>query len=297
LSAADRKLLVVAGPTASGKTALALRLADHFPLALISADSMQVYRGMDIGTAKPGPEERRRFALIDVADPGEGYSAGRFARDASAACEEAWKASQLPCLVGGSGLYLRALLQGLAEVPPIPAALRAEIAALEPAQALAELRRLDPETAGKIEIQNPRRVGRALEVIKATGKGLAAWQGESRPGLEYGALLGYCLDPGAEALAARIHRRNQAAFAMGWPDEAHALARHFGKEAVLSTGAIGYAELLSFSPEVAKPLIELRTRQYSRRQRTWFKKEPLLQAVADGVGIEHQVKAFIEGGT
>ena len=297
MNAAERKLLVIAGPTASGKSALALRLAGHFPLALISADSMQVYRGMDIGTAKPGPEERRRFALIDVADPGEGFNAGRFAREATAACEEAWNAGRMPCLVGGSGLYLRALLQGLAEMPPIPAALRAEISGLPAAEALAELKRLDPETAGKIESQNPRRVSRALEVFKASGKGLSAWQRESRPALQFGALLGYCLDPGHEALAARIHRRNQAAFAMGWPDEAHALARHFGKEALLSTGAIGYAELLSMKPEEAKPLIELRTMQYARRQRTWFKKEPLLKAIADGVGIEQSLQEFIEGGT
>jgi tRNA dimethylallyltransferase len=288
--------MVLAGPTASGKTGLALKLAERLPLRLISADSMQVYRGMDIGTAKPMGADRSRFALIDVADPGEGYSAGRFAREAAEACETAWKEGTVPCLVGGSGLYLRALLRGMAEVPPIPAALRAEIEAMDPGARAAELSRLDPETAAAIEMKNPRRVSRALEVLKSTGKGLLAWQKAGHAGaLRYGALLGFCLERDPADLAKRVRQRNLDALERGWAAEAAALAARHGAEAMKATGAIGYAELLEMAPEKAMPLIETRTLQYARRQRTWFRKEPDLRPEADFAKIEQAATSFTKG--
>lgn len=295
MNGAEKKLLIIAGPTGSGKSSLALRLAGELPLRLISADSMQIYRGMDIGTSKPPPGQRERFALIDVADPGEGFSAGRFAKLAKASCVEAWNASLMPCVVGGSGLYLSALLHGIADIPAIDSRIRSLVEAMASGHRIEELTRLDPETAAKTELKNPRRVSRALEVIMATGKGLAAWQRESqKQGLACDARLGFCLNPDPAELRNKIKKRNHAAFAAGWPDEAHALARHFGADAIRSTGAIGYAELLDLPPAEAKDLIELRTLQYARRQRTWFRREAELQWLFDETAIENQVRQFFK---
>jgi tRNA dimethylallyltransferase len=299
LNAAKRQLLLIAGPTASGKTALALHLARSLPLRLISADSMQVYRGMDIGTAKPALGQRERFALIDVVDPGEAYSAGRFARDAAVACENAWSSGQVPCLCGGSGLYLRALITGMADLPAISPELRAEIGAMPPEERRSELSRLDPQTASVTDLKNPRRVSRALEVLRATGKGLSAWQRES-PGKPLNAQesLGFCLSPSQETLELRIQRRNREALSGGWLDEVRHLAEKYGPEALRSTGAIGYSELLDvaagkLSLAEAAMLIERRTLQYARRQKTWFRRERALTWSDDILEIETACRHFL----
>jgi tRNA dimethylallyltransferase len=296
LSVAERKIVVLGGPTASGKTELALRLADALPLSLVSADSMQVYRGMDIGTSKPSVALRRRFALVDVADPGEGYSAGRFAREAASACERAWSEGLVPMVVGGSGLYIRALLNGLADLPPVPLAVRRSVESMPADARVAELRRLDAESLTGLDLDNPRRVGRALEILISTGKGLKAWQRDSHVrSLDYGPSLGFWLDPEPSVLAARIHARNEAALAAGWLDEARGLAARYGREALVGTGAIGYAELLDMEPADAAPRIEIRTRQYARRQRTWFRKEACLSRENNGEAILRAATEFIRG--
>jgi len=292
---------MIVGPTASGKTDLALRLGNDLPLALISADSMQVYRGMDIGTAKPPSEQRKQFALIDFVEPGNQYSAGQFARDATRCCEEAWNRGQVPCLVGGSGLYLRSLLQGTTDLPPIPSEIRAQVEAMPTNLRIERLMQCDPESAAKIELRNPRRVSRALEVFLSTGRGLLSWQRDStRNALVLDQRLGFCLDPKSEELRDRIRMRNKIAMQDGWLDETRHLAEQYGADQIRATGAIGYSELLDVAEgrltlEEAEERIEIRTWQYARRQRTWFRSEAGLLWNSDFEEIEKAVHQFIKG--
>ncbi len=303
MSAVDRPLLLIAGPTASGKTDLALALKRRFPLSLISADSMQVYRGMDIGTAKPPQPSRSLFEGLDLTDPGEGFSAGRFASMAVAAAERAWSSGLLPCVVGGTGLYLRALTHGLAEIPPIPAALRARLAALPAAELASQLQRRDPAAAAGLDLKNPRRVQRAVEVLEATGRSIVEWHKEGRGGplaANPRLMLGLKLEP--QELRQRIAARTLEMLKGGWPEEALALEGRWGAEALASTGAIGYPEALALaqgrlSLSEAAAEITLRTTQYARRQRTWFNKEEGIVWVEAGeLGkISALVSSFLEG--
>jgi tRNA dimethylallyltransferase len=276
-----RPLLVLVGPTASGKTGFAERLAGALPLRLISADSQQVYRGMDIGTAKPLGPDREAWALLDVVDPGQSFSAGEFCRQAAPLCEAAWAEGKLPVIAGGTGLYLKALLQGLAEIPPIPdevrAGLEAEFQSHGLAPLLALLDEADPILAATVDRQNPRRILRALEVFEATGQPLSQWQAQTTtPALVPGKALWLGLDPGKEALEKRITQRVDACLATGWLDEVKALAARWGQDPLRKSAAIGYPELLDVSLgaqtlDQAREAILLRTKQYAKRQRTWFK--------------------------
>jgi tRNA dimethylallyltransferase len=273
-------VLVICGPTAGGKTALAEALAQRQPLSLLSADSQLVYRGLDIGTAKPAPAQRSHWGLIDLVDPGQGFSAGEFCRQAMPLAQAAWAGGKLPAFVGGTGLYLKALLEGLAEIPEVPQAIRETLerelaqAGLEPL--LKRLDAADPSLAAKLDRQNPRRVLRALEVFEATGQPLSQWQAQTRPALTPNKVLWLALDPGKESLDARIEARVHQNFTDGWIDEVRALKEHWGSEAVGKSPAIGYPEVLrhldgelGFGP--CQQEIIVQTRQYARRQRTWFK--------------------------
>ncbi|MGH7443163.1 MAG: tRNA (adenosine(37)-N6)-dimethylallyltransferase MiaA, partial [bacterium] len=207
-----KSLILLVGPTASGKTALAESLAQGHALALLSADSQQVYRGLDIGTAKPGPQTRASWGLLDVVDLGEPFSAGAFCRLAVEACESAWVTGRTPLLCGGTGLYLKALLEGLVDLPPTPPEVRSALEQeWQEGGLLPLLRRLDavdPTLAVSIDRSNPRRVLRALEVYTATGRPLGAWQAESTlPALLPDRVLWLGLDPGQEILAKRIAQR------------------------------------------------------------------------------------------
>ena len=278
-----RDLLLIVGPTASGKTAMAHALTQRRPLALLSADSQLVYRGLDIGTAKPKAADRGHWGLIDLVDPGELFSAGEFCRQAVPLVEAAWKNGLLPTFVGGTGLYLKALLHGLAEVPAIPEDLRQRLEAefeergLEPL--LARLDAVDPSLAAQVDRKNPRRVLRALEVFEATGQPLSAWQQGTKPALRPERAFWLGLDPGKEALDARIVDRVEASFAEGWLQETLSLQEKWGPEAVGKCAAIGYPELSEhlrgkLSLEDARQAIVQQTRAYARRQRTWFKAQP-----------------------
>ena len=275
-----RSLLVIAGPTASGKTALAHALAAQGPLRLISADSQLVYRGMDIGTAKPPAAERAAWGLIDLVDPGQSFSAGEFCRQAKPLVEAAWGQGQTPVLVGGTGLYLKALLEGLADIPAVPDEIRERLEdehrrlGLEPL--LARLDAVDPAGAAALDRKNPRRVLRALEVFEATGRALSAWQRDTHPAVSPDRALWLGLDPGAEALEERIRARVQSSLAEGWLQETLCLQEKWGAEAVGKSAAIGYPELSAVlkgtrTLEQASQDILIQTRQYARRQRTWFR--------------------------
>lgn len=291
---ATKSLLVIAGPTASGKTSLALELAKKYPLKLISADSMQVYRGMDIGTAKPGPEDRKLFSLINIANPGESYSAGRFVRDATPLCEKAWKAGQIPCIVGGTGLYIRALIQGMADIPEVSPKMRKAVAAMSLSDMVSELQRCDPATAAKTDLKNPRRVSRALEVYKSSGKGLTAWHSEAKgKALNFSKLGFFILNPDPEILRNRIKARVSEMLKAGWAAEAKALGEQYRPRTIKLTGAIGYSELLEFPESAAAQVIELKTLQYARRQRTWFKAEKEAKMFEDSEVALPEIRKFL----
>lgn len=282
-----RSLIVLVGPTASGKTAVAEALAKALPLALLSADSQQVYRGMDIGTAKPLGEAKRAWGLLDLVEPGRPFSAGDYCRSAVPMIEAAWMGGKTPCLVGGTGLYLKALLEGLAEIPAVPDAVRQGLTDELHAQglpALAErLQAQDPVIAARTDLQNPRRVLRALEVLQATGRPLSQWQAESSvAAVSPERTQWFGLDRDKDALQQRIADRTDQLLAQGWADEVALLAQKHGDAALAQSAAIGYPELLEQlrglqSPAQAREAILRQTRQYARRQRTWFKAVPQIQ--------------------
>ncbi len=188
-----------------------MALAEHYPVEIVNGDSLQVYRGFDIGTAKPSREERSRVPhhLIDILDPSEAFSAGEFRRRALRAIDEIRSRGRLPVVVGGSGLYLRTLVSGLSPIPAVPAELRAEVAAALQDEGLPALRRrlesLDPETAGRLGREDTQRTLRALEVVLATGRGLAAWWREEPVGERLEVARQDRFDPAASALV-RSHR-------------------------------------------------------------------------------------------
>lgn len=273
-----QKLIVLGGPTASGKTSLSIALAKAFSLEIVSADSMQIYRTLDIATAKPTLEEREGVPhyLFDVADPGENFSVSDYVRLASAAIEEIASHGHVPMVVGGTGFYIKALTEGV-ELAPVAGdpEYRAEMEAFAREygdQALWEmLSKLDPERAEAIHPHNRKRVIRALELIRATGKkasDLAFYAPEPKYDLLY-----FTLDfPDRALLASRIDRRVDLMMEAGLSTEAErVLSMHLPSDST-AMQAIGYKEFLSSaSPEEAADLIKLHSRQYAKRQETWFR--------------------------
>src|SRR5574341_1845430 len=187
MTAESRRLIAIVGPTASGKTTLGIELARRLGGEIVGADSRQVYRGMDIGTAKPTADEQAaaRHHLIDIVDPDEPFSLGQWLELAQEALEDIWSRRKQPLLVGGTGQYVWALIEGW-RVPQVPPqnGLRAELESRAPAELIAELRRVDPEAHVFIDPRNVRRVIRALEVFEATGKPLSYWRTKEAPGFK-----------------------------------------------------------------------------------------------------------------
>jgi tRNA dimethylallyltransferase len=282
------------GPTASGKSALALALAARFPLEIVSVDSAQVYRGMDIGTAKPGREERARVPhhLIDLVDPTESYSAGRFREDAIGAVRDILARARIPLLVGGTMLYYRALAQGIDALPPAEPGLRAQIdarAARHGWPALhADLARVDPATAARLAPNDAQRIQRALEVWELTGKPMSALHTRARSGLPF-ALHAFALVPQDRAeLQRRIAERFERMLKEGLLEELRALRRRYALDAKMpSMRCVGYRQAWAcLEGEYGEA--ELRekgiaaTRQLAKRQLTWLRSLPDLQP-ADGL--------------
>jgi tRNA dimethylallyltransferase len=266
--------LFLVGPTAVGKSAVALELAARLDAEIVSADSMQVYRGMDIGTAKPTAAERRRVPhhLLDVADPRETFDVKQFVMLAQAAIADIQARHKTPLVVGGTGMYVRALRQGLFEGPGRDPALRARLEVLPAAELFAELQRLDPATAARIDRHNPRRLVRALEVFHATGRSIAELQREWTTA-PVGTIIGLARD--RDDLNARIERRIAEQIRAGWVDEVRCLVAG----GVTAFTATGYRELAAhlrgeLSLPAAVALIGTRTRQLAKRQMTWFRREP-----------------------
>ncbi|HMM54437.1 MAG TPA: tRNA (adenosine(37)-N6)-dimethylallyltransferase MiaA [Candidatus Desulfobacillus sp.] len=296
------------GPTASGKTEVALALATRFPLEIVSVDSAQVFIGMDIGTAKPDRATREKFPhhLIDLVTPEEAYSAARFRDDALRAMGEITARGRIPLLVGGTLLYFKALTEGLSDLPPADAGLRREIdaeAARRGWPALhAELARLDPAAAARLEPGDAQRIQRALEVVRLTGAPLAASLARrSSAGLPYRPIQLALLPSLRSALHERIARRFDAMLAAGLLEELRELRREYRLHAALpAMRCVGYRQAWSFLEDAIGPR-ELRekgiaaSRQLAKRQLTWLRSWPGLERfdclAADAAG---QVAAKVE---
>lgn len=297
--------VLLMGPTASGKSALALALAQQLGGEIVSVDSAQVYRGMDIGTAKPSAAERGRAPhhLLDIVDPTDAYSAARFVRDALAAIAAIRARGRVPILAGGTMLYFKALTQGLSALPPGDAAVRAALdarAAAEGWPALhADLARIDPATAARLPPTDAQRIQRALEVHAVTGRPLSSLQGR-RGAPTLGKSVAVALMPADRAaLHAAIARRFDAMLAAGLVDELRGLrARHALTPDLPSMRCVGYRQAWAFlagtiDADGLRATGVAATRQLAKRQLTWLRATPahafdparpdLVAAVADTV--------------
>lgn len=284
--AGDRlPVLLLAGPTGAGKSDWAIELAGCAPIEIVSVDSAMVYRGLDIGTAKPAPDLRARIAhhLIDICDPTESYSAGRFLGDALRAIDEIHARGRAPLLVGGTMLYMRALLDGLAMLPAAAPQLRRELdaraAALGWPALHAELARLDPPAAARISVNDSQRIQRALEVCYTTGEPISRLQRATASPLAAFAVRYWLLDPDRAVLRERIARRFDAMMAAGFLDEVRRLRDRGDLTAAHpAMRAVGYRQLWQhlegqFSLEEAMRRAIAATRQLAKRQLTWMRAE------------------------
>jgi len=282
---AARTAFALLGPTASGKSAVALAVAEKFPVEIVSVDSAQVYRGMDIGTAKPSPAERARVPhhLIDLCDPDESYSAGRFREDATEAVTSILKRNRIPLLVGGTMLYYRALVGGLDALPQADPQVREQIdreAAERGWPALHdELQKVDPTTARRLAPNDAQRIQRALEVWRLTGKPLSSLQGAPPEALPF-ALKACVLIPERTQLHRRIEQRFDAMLDAGLVEEVKALrAKHNLTSGMPSMRAVGYRQVWDYlEGECDRDTMRARgiaaTRQLAKRQITWLRGWP-----------------------
>jgi tRNA dimethylallyltransferase len=268
-------VIAIVGPTASGKSALAMRVAEHLGGEIVSADSRQVYRGMDVGTAKPTAADRARVPhhLIDVVDPGERYDVLRYQRDGRAALAAIRARGRVALVVGGTGLYVRALLDGLdlASLPHDPA-VRARLEGEDAGTLHERLREIDPDSASRVDPRNRRRLVRYLEVATVAGGAVRRGRGTSVAALRIG------LRPPRDVLVAAIERRVREMVAQGVLDEARALLARGVDPRLPSMSAHGYVHWASYlRGEIDLDTAMARTardvRAYSRRQMTWFRRD------------------------
>ena len=271
----ESSVRVVCGPTGAGKSALAMRLADRYDAVILSADSRQIYRGFDVGTAKPstGDQSRIPHLGIDVADPAERYSAARWASEARSWMTEARAAGRAVVIVGGTGFYLRALMEPLFEAPPVDPERRAALESVLASMPTEDLRRwcaeLDPARShlGRTQLI------RSIETALIVGERLSDLHRTRARAPEIRARY-LVVDPGAD-LSARIERRFDAMMANGWPEEVEALARSVDETAPAwkSSGYMAVREMVAgrLTSEAARERVIIETRQYAKRQRTWFR--------------------------
>ncbi len=297
-----RRLVAIVGPTASGKSAVALQLAHELGGEIVNADSRQIYRGMDIGTAKPGLAERQsvRHHLFDIADPREGYSLSLYQQDARAALDSIWERDNFAWLVGGTGQYVWALLEAwqVPEVPP-DTALRNELAAFAAEHGATRLHdrlaAVDPITAERLDGRNIRRVIRALEVYEHTGVPMSTWQTKGQPDFEY---LLFGLDVPRDALRARIDRRVDAMFEAGFVGEVQRLIADGVPVDAPSMSSIGYSQVvqhLAGETTLAEAIEATKsgTWRLARAQGQWFRRDDKrITWVHDADDIEMRANIF-----
>ena len=293
--------ILLLGPTGSGKTALSLELGERFGGEIVSCDSVAVYRGMDLGTAKPTKEERARLPhhLIDITDPDQPFTAGEYGRQARVALREIAARSRLPIVTGGTGLYLRALTEGLFAGPERHEDLRARLQMSRVRHGEAWLHRmlvrLDPASAARIHANDTAKLVRAIEVCLAACKPLSEVM--ARDPLTGFRLLRIGLDPPRQALYAQLNRRCAEMFAAGIVDETRGLLARYGP--VKALDSLGYRQALrvlreSWPVEEAIAAAQQGHRNYAKRQMTWFRREPEVHWIA-GFGDEPQVlRAAVE---
>jgi tRNA dimethylallyltransferase len=283
-STANSQPVFIAGPTAVGKSEMALRLAEQTGGEIISVDSMQVYRGLDLGTAKPSAAERARVPhhLVDIRDLNESFDAAQFIRLAQKAVEEIQARGRRPIFCGGTGLYFKAFLSGLGEAPSANPELRAELEARPFEALLRELRERDAEAYEKIDKQNPRRVIRAVEVIRLTGKKFseqrAEWKTEKAEIGNRKSENFFCLSRPPADLHARINVRVDEMFSRGLVDETRELLQHGLEQNQTAMQAIGYRQVVEHlrgERDLAETvgLVKIKTRQFAKRQLTWFRRQ------------------------
>ncbi len=274
--------LLLAGPTAVGKSAIALLLAERLGGEIVSVDSMQVYRGMDIGTAKPSPADRARLPhhLVDVVNVTAPFDAAQFVHLARRAVADIQRRGRLPILCGGTGLYFKAFLEGLGHAPPADAALRAVLEATPLPELLRELAERDPATYERIDRQNPRRVIRAVEVIRLTGKPFSAQRADWQPSplAPRPSPLHFAFARSTADLHQRIAARVDAMFRQGWVAETEQVLRRGLAQNQIAMQALGYRQIVEHlrgerSLADTIELVKLRTRQFAKRQMTWFRRQ------------------------
>jgi tRNA dimethylallyltransferase len=293
-------LVAILGPTASGKSALAVTLAQRFDGEIVSCDSVAVYRHFEIGTAKPSQQQRALVPhhLLDVAEPGEPFTAGEYSRRARAVIQEITKRGKLPIIVGGTGLYLRALLEGLFPGPERSEELRERLRARVEQRGSAHLhrilQRLDPSAAGKIHANDAAKLIRAIEVCLASRSRMTElWQ--QRDPLRGYRILRIGLSPDRQMLYERINARAQQMFDHGLVEETKALVdRYGGRKNATALDSLGYRQAGQFlrgelSREQAIAAAQQGHRNYAKRQMTWFRREPEVHWV-DGFGDETEVE-------
>jgi tRNA dimethylallyltransferase len=303
----DAPLVAIVGPTASGKSALAVSLAERFGAEVLACDSTQVYRGFDIGTAKPTMKERRGIPhhLMDLVDAGESpverFTAGEYRRRALELLSDLRLRQQLPILTVGTGLYLRALLEGLADAPVRSEQLRERLNASDARRGgshlHAMLRRLDPAAAARIAPNDRQKLVRALEVCLLAGRPLSELHHEGREALRGYAVLKIGLQPSRAALYERIGRRVHGMLERGWLAEVAALIGGAAAASAKPFEFIGYRELRAHL-ESGEPLVQTieaiaqATRRYAKRQLTWFRKEPGVEWFA-GFGDDAEILSAV----
>lgn len=289
MNAAAPTLVALLGPTASGKSSLALALAERFGGEVVSCDSAAVYRGFDIGTDKVAPGQQRGIPhhLIDVADPTEDYTAARYAEDAARVVRAIHGRGRLPIVAGGTGFYFRALTRGLFPGPGRDDALRTRLRTLAARRGVEHLhrlvRRVDPASAARIQPRDYMRLERALEVFFLTGRPLTAHFAATVSPLPEFAVVGLVLDAPAD-LTARIERRVDAQFARGFVEEVRGLLASGVPRTARPFGSLGYRQVLEHvqgerDEAATRELIVRETRRYARRQLIWFRKEPNLKRI------------------
>jgi tRNA dimethylallyltransferase len=289
------RVIAVVGPTAAGKSRLAVELAQALDGEIVSADALQVYRGFDIGTAKPSREEQAavRHHLIDILEPDERYSAGEFARRARLAIESIAAAGRWAIVAGGSGLYVRALFDGISPLPPGDAGTRDELERRLADEGLAALRReleeRDPATAARLEAGDRQRTLRALEVVLATGRTLSDWIADRPFGARQLAAVRVGLTLPRTLLYDRIEARIGQMIGAGWVEEVARLLATGLDPSLPAFQAIGYSQIARYlrgrgTLEEALSATLLATRRYAKRQSTWFRRDSEIHWISGGGG-------------
>jgi tRNA dimethylallyltransferase len=298
---ATPSIYAIIGPTASGKSDLAMGLARQLGGEILSVDSMQVYRGMDVGTAKPSAQEQRdvRHHLIDVVDPTESFTAARFVEMADAIIADA-RSRNVPLIaVGGTPLYYKVLFEGMFEGPGADETVRAKLRALPNEELHRRLLEADPAAAARIHVNDTRRLVRALEVLELTGKPISSLQTdwESPQPRHDARWIGLSWDK--DAVNRRINARVKAMLAAGWVEEVRSLLTRYGTLSKTAAEATGYAELIEHvqgntSLDDAAERIKIATRQLARRQMKWFKRFPNVQWLPGDRALDQNLHAAVE---